>query len=41
MIELSDDFKQRAQDIKCVIFDVDGVLSDGKLVFDLKGKDYK
>jgi len=41
MIELSDDFKQRAQDIKCVIFDVDGVLSDGKLFFDLKGQEYK
>lgn len=41
MIELSDDFQQRAQDIKCVIFDVDGVLTDGKLFFDLKGKEYK
>lgn len=41
MIELSDDFQQRAKDIKCVIFDVDGVLSDGKLFFDLKGNEYK
>jgi len=41
MIELSNDFQQRAQDIKCVIFDVDGVLTDGKLFFDLKGKEYK
>lgn len=41
MIELSNDFKQRAQDIKCVIFDVDGVLTDGKLFFDLKGQEYK
>ena len=37
MIELTDDFQQRAQDIRCVIFDVDGVLTDGKLFFDLKG----
>ncbi|MFT6624376.1 MAG: 3-deoxy-D-manno-octulosonate 8-phosphate phosphatase (KDO 8-P phosphatase) [Cycloclasticus sp.] len=41
MIELSNDFKQRAQDIKCVIFDVDGVLTDGKLFFDLQGHEYK
>lgn len=41
MIELSNDFKQRAQDIKCVIFDVDGVLTDGKLFFDLNGQEYK
>lgn len=41
MIELGDDFQQRAKDIKCVIFDVDGVLSDGKLFFDLNGQEYK
>lgn len=41
MIKLTDDFKQRAQDIKCVIFDVDGVLTDGKLFFDLNGQEYK
>jgi 3-deoxy-D-manno-octulosonate 8-phosphate phosphatase (KDO 8-P phosphatase) len=41
MIELSEDFQQRAQDIQCVIFDVDGVLTDGKLFFDLKGQEYK
>jgi len=41
MIELSNDFQQRAKDIKCVIFDVDGVLTDGKLFFDLKGQEYK
>ncbi|AFT67676.1 MAG: 3-deoxy-D-manno-octulosonate 8-phosphate phosphatase (KDO 8-P phosphatase) [Cycloclasticus pugetii] len=41
MIELTDDFQQRAQDIRCVIFDVDGVLTDGKLFFDLKGNEYK
>lgn len=41
MIELTDDFKQRAQAIKCVVFDVDGVLTDGKLFFDLTGQEYK
>jgi 3-deoxy-D-manno-octulosonate 8-phosphate phosphatase (KDO 8-P phosphatase) len=41
LIELGDDFQQRAKDIKCVIFDVDGVLSDGKLFFDLNGQEYK
>ncbi|HIF17665.1 MAG TPA: HAD family hydrolase [Cycloclasticus sp.] len=41
MIELTDDFQQRAKDIRCVIFDVDGVLSDGKLFFDLNGQEYK
>jgi len=41
MIELTSDFKQRAQAIKCVIFDVDGVLTDGKLFFDLNGQEYK
>ena len=41
MIQLSDDFKQRAAAIKCVIFDVDGVLTDGKLFFDLTGQEYK
>ncbi len=41
MIELTSDFKERARDIRLVIFDVDGVLSDGKLFFDLKGNEYK
>ncbi|MEW5008806.1 MAG: HAD-IIIA family hydrolase [Cycloclasticus sp.] len=41
MIELTTDFQQRAQAIKCVIFDVDGVLTDGKLFFDLNGQEYK
>jgi len=38
---LSDDFNQRANNIQCVIFDVDGVLTDGRLFFDLKGNEYK
>lgn len=40
-MKLSDDFIQRALKIKCVIFDVDGVLTDGRLFFDLKGNEYK
>ena len=38
---LSEDFIKRAKNIKCVIFDVDGVLTDGRLFFDLKEKEYK
>jgi 3-deoxy-D-manno-octulosonate 8-phosphate phosphatase (KDO 8-P phosphatase) len=38
---LPEDFIKRAKNIKCVIFDVDGVLTDGRLFFDLKGKEYK
>ncbi|PCH84067.1 MAG: 3-deoxy-D-manno-octulosonate 8-phosphate phosphatase [Piscirickettsiaceae bacterium] len=40
-MKLSDDFIHRAKNIKCVIFDVDGVLTDGRLFFDLKGNEYK
>jgi 3-deoxy-D-manno-octulosonate 8-phosphate phosphatase (KDO 8-P phosphatase) len=40
-MELSGDFIKRAQQIKCVIFDVDGVLTDGRLFFDLNGNEYK
>lgn len=32
---------ERAQSIKCVIFDVDGVLTDGSLFFDNQGQEYK
>jgi len=38
---LSEDFINRAKNIKCVIFDVDGVLTDGRLFFDLQGQEYK
>jgi 3-deoxy-D-manno-octulosonate 8-phosphate phosphatase (KDO 8-P phosphatase) len=37
----SSDFIGRAKKIKCVIFDVDGVLTDGRLFFDLNGQEYK
>jgi len=32
---------QRAAKIRLVIFDVDGVLTDGKLFFDAEGREYK
>ena len=38
---LSDEFIERAKKIQCVIFDVDGVLTDGRLFFDLQGNEYK
>ncbi|ORU89729.1 MAG: 3-deoxy-D-manno-octulosonate 8-phosphate phosphatase [Cycloclasticus sp. symbiont of Poecilosclerida sp. M] len=40
-MSLPNDFVQRAKKIKCVIFDVDGVLTDGRLFFDLNGQEYK
>jgi 3-deoxy-D-manno-octulosonate 8-phosphate phosphatase (KDO 8-P phosphatase) len=33
--------RERAEKIKLVIFDVDGVLTDGKLLFDEHGNEYK
>lgn len=35
------DIIQKAKQIKLVIFDVDGVLTDGRLFFDQKGTEYK
>ena len=35
------DIRERAAKIKLVIFDVDGVLTDGKLFFDEEGREYK
>ena len=40
-MDFSADFINRAKKIKCVIFDVDGVLTDGRLFFDLSGNEYK
>ncbi len=36
-----DDVLARAADIRLVIFDVDGVLTDGRLFFDHEGREYK
>lgn len=35
------DIWKRAERIRLVIFDVDGVLTDGKLFFDMQGNEYK
>lgn len=35
------EIQERAAKIKLVIFDVDGVLTDGKLFFDEEGREYK
>ena len=36
-----EDVRLKAENIKLVIFDVDGVLTDGKLLFDEHGNEYK
>jgi len=35
------ELQNKAKAIKCVIFDVDGVLTDGSLFFDNQGQEYK
>lgn len=41
MFTISDEVLQRARAIRLAIFDVDGVLTDGRLLFDLDGNEYK
>lgn len=41
MFQLEQAVLERARQIKLVIFDVDGVLTDGRLLFDLDGNEYK
>lgn len=38
---LSDDVLERARNTQLVIFDIDGVLTDGSLFFDNQGEEYK
>ena len=38
---LKDTIKNKARNIKLIIFDVDGVLTDGSLFFDNQGQEYK
>jgi 3-deoxy-D-manno-octulosonate 8-phosphate phosphatase (KDO 8-P phosphatase) len=38
---MSEDARQRAAKIRLAVFDVDGVLTDGKLTFDARGLEYK
>lgn len=33
--------KQRARDVRMIVFDVDGVLTDGSLFYDNQGQEYK
>jgi 3-deoxy-D-manno-octulosonate 8-phosphate phosphatase (KDO 8-P phosphatase) len=39
--QISDDVLARAKKIKLVLFDVDGVLTDGRLYLDNRGEEYK
>jgi 3-deoxy-D-manno-octulosonate 8-phosphate phosphatase (KDO 8-P phosphatase) len=39
--QISDDVLARAKQIKLVLFDVDGVLTDGRLYLDNRGEEYK
>lgn len=41
MISNHPDIEQRLQQIRCVIFDVDGVLTDGRLYYDNHGNEFK
>ncbi|MBT3197082.1 MAG: 3-deoxy-D-manno-octulosonate 8-phosphate phosphatase, partial [Gammaproteobacteria bacterium] len=38
---MDDEIRQRAEKIRLVIFDVDGVLTDGRLFFGDDGQEYK
>lgn len=41
MFELKEDLKITAKRIKLLLLDVDGVLTDGRIVYDSKGRDMK
>lgn len=41
MKDLSPEILEKAKNIKAVIFDVDGVLTDGKITYDNNGLEYK
>lgn len=41
MIFKKDNCKQKAQNIKAILFDVDGVLTDGGIIYDNTGLEYK
>lgn len=41
MIFNTQDTKQKAQNIKAILFDVDGVLTDGGIIYDDNGIEYK
>ena len=41
MFELKEDLKDRAKKIKLLLLDVDGVLTDGRIIYDSRGRDMK
>lgn len=41
MFELKEELKDRAKQVKVLLLDVDGVLTDGKIVYDSKGRELK
>ena len=40
-MEIKDSVKERARKIKLLLLDVDGVLTDGRIIYDSKGRDSK
>jgi 3-deoxy-D-manno-octulosonate 8-phosphate phosphatase (KDO 8-P phosphatase) len=40
-MEIKDSLKERASRIKLLLLDVDGVLTDGRIIYDSKGRDSK
>lgn len=40
-MEIKDSIKERASKIKLLLLDVDGVLTDGRIIYDSKGRDSK
>lgn len=41
MFELKEDLKEKAKKIKLLLLDVDGVLTDGRIIYDSRGHDMK
>ena len=41
MFELKEDLKEQAKRIKLLLLDVDGVLTDGRIIYDSRGHDMK
>lgn len=39
--DIPEEIRQKAKKIKCIITDVDGVLTDGGIIYDNDGKEYK
>ena len=41
MFELKEELKERARQVKLLLLDVDGVLTDGRIIYDSHGRDMK